>query len=94
MGIIMTDSAKEHGFTKPDAIHAMETPLAYERYFGEPREGYRLPPAAWIGPAMGGRTIEVFANIIGGRDNTIEVFHCMDLRENVRLAMIAAGHQL
>lgn len=38
--------------------------------------------AAWIGPARGGLTIEVFATVI--RPHTVLVFHCMEVRPSTR----------
>lgn len=77
MAIEFTDSAARHGFTREDAIHAMQTPETFAPCFDHSRTG---GPAvsAWVGPARGGRTIEVFATLIP--PDTIVVFHCMELR--------------
>ena len=51
MGIELNDSAAEHGYTKQDAIRAIETPLAFVMAFPPTRPGHARPPAAWVGPA-------------------------------------------
>lgn len=77
MAIEFTDSAGKHGFTREDAIHAMQTPEVFTPHFDHSRtDGPDV--AAWVGPARGGRTIEVFATLVP--PDTVTVFHCMDVR--------------
>lgn len=77
MAIEFTDSAARHGFTRDDAIHAMQTPETFAPHYDHSRTG-GPDVAAWIGPARGGRTIEVFATLTP--PDTVVVFHCMDVR--------------
>lgn len=77
MGLEWRGSAFEHGFTEQDALSAMTYPLLFTEVFGEDRGQGR--PAAWVGPAVGGRTIEVFAHRVPPR--TVVVFHAMDARQ-------------
>lgn len=79
MAIEFTDSAARHGLTRDDAIHAMETPEVFTPHFDHSRTG-GPDVAAWIGPARGGLTIEVFATLI--RPDTVVIFHCMELRSS------------
>lgn len=76
MAIEFSDSAARHGYSRADAMHAMETPEHFNPRY-ERSNGRDI--AAWVGPARGGRTIEVFATLIPPR--TVIVFHCMDVRE-------------
>ncbi|MEA5650112.1 MAG: hypothetical protein R5N72_09280 [Cutibacterium granulosum] len=77
MAIEFIDSAGKHGFTREDAIHAMQTPEVFTPHFDHSRTG-GPDVAAWVGPARGGRTIEVFAALVP--PDTVTVFHCMDVR--------------
>ena len=77
MAIEFTDSAGKHGFTREDAIHAMQTPEVFTPHFDHSRTS-GPDVAAWVGPARGGRTIEVFATLVP--PDTVTVFHCMDVR--------------
>ena len=81
MAIIFTESAARHGFTRDDAIHAMETPEVFTPHFDHSRTG-SPDVAAWIGPARGGLIIEVFATVI--RPHTVVVFHAMEVRPSTR----------
>lgn len=79
MAIEFTESAAKHGFTKDDAIAAMSHPLLYAPEFDVSRLGPALPVSAWVGPARGGLTIEVFASSPAPR--VLVVFHCMPVRD-------------
>lgn len=55
----------------------MQTPEVFTPHFDHSRtDGPDV--AAWVGPARGGRTIEVFATLVP--PDTVTVFHCMDVR--------------
>jgi len=77
MAIEFTDIAGKHGFTREDAIHAMQTPEVFTPHFDHSRTS-GPDVAAWVGPARGGRSIEVFAALVP--PDTVTVFHCKDVR--------------
>lgn len=85
MGIEITESAKEHGFGMADAIHALQTPIVTVDGYGQGRGGHR-PPKGWIGPAVGGLTIEVLAD--EDRRGNWYIFHIMEARTSTINAML------
>ena len=76
MAITFTESAGKHGFSKGDALHAMEAPLYHQPGFQPP-----IVPGSvthlFIGPARSGLTIEVLVSYRPPVSATI--FHVMEL---------------
>jgi hypothetical protein len=77
--ILYTQSAFKHGYTQEDIERAIETRI-YEDLLKDEDEIYVI-----IGFDTLANPIEVFYNIID--DNTIKVFHAMELREKIEAQM-------
>ena len=77
--IIIIESAFEHGFTQDDIKKAVETCIYEGLLLGED-DIYAI-----IGFDTRGNPMEVFYNIID--DDTIKIFHAMELREKVAAQM-------
>ncbi|CAA0099874.1 Uncharacterised protein [Mycolicibacterium vanbaalenii] len=79
MAIEFTESARRHGFTIADAVHAMSNPRYYEAEFDDPRLG-GVKPDLWIGPSLQPTSplIEVMAEVIP--PSTVRIFHVMAVR--------------
>lgn len=82
--ITLAESAYGHGFDRMDALAA----IARARLEADPFESSRITgaidPAGWIGPAIDGTEVEVFAEVDHAA-RTIWVFHLMQARpHNIR----------
>ena len=72
------EAAYHHAFDELDALSAIAHPLRHLKHFDDDRKTGE-PASAWIGPARGGRTIEVFAKEV--RPTLTIVFHIEDVRQ-------------
>jgi hypothetical protein len=72
------DSAGKYGFTRIDAMTAIAYFERYAPNFDVSRQDGVTAVSAWVGPAVGGRSIEVFGYMPAA--GVIVVFHAMDVR--------------
>lgn len=79
MGIKFDGAAFKHGFTEADAESAISHHLRMAAPFEESARPGDPQVWAWVGPAVGGRTIEVFAAV--PRFAAATIFHMMDARQ-------------
>ena len=79
MAIEFTDSARRHGFTVADALHAISNHRYHQAQFDDPRLG-GVKPDLWIGPSLQPAfpLIEVMAEVIAPA--TVRIFHVMAAR--------------
>lgn len=70
-------SVEKHGFTNMDAANAIAHHVLHAPNFGVSRKDGVTPVSAWVGPAVGGRTIEVFGSFTA---NKLSIFHVMDVQ--------------
>ena len=77
--IIIIESAFRHGFTQDDIVKAIETSIYEGLLLGED------DIFAIVGFDTKGNPMEVFYNLID--EDTIKVFHAMELREKVTAQM-------
>ncbi|MDO4888872.1 MAG: hypothetical protein Q3979_09300 [Actinomycetaceae bacterium] len=78
MAIEFHKSAAKHGYTRADALHAIENAAYENREFD--RRG-SLTTLAWVGPSTSGEMIEVFAAI--EPPQRVMIFHCMAARAKI-----------
>lgn len=81
MAIEFTESAAKHGFTRDDAIHAVQNHSHYQPEFDRSRTDGRKPHLA-IGPSLTGEDIEVMFTV--GPGQNVRIFHCMLAREKMK----------
>ena len=79
--IVIIESAFRHGYTQDDIEKAIETNIYEGLLLGED------DIFALVGFDTRGNPMEVFYNLID--DNTIKVFHAIELREKVTAQMYA-----
>ncbi|PWF27529.1 hypothetical protein [Ancrocorticia populi] len=77
MAIEFSKSARRHGFTLNNALHAIENAEFENRSFDR-RDHLNVDVMAWIGPAVDGQSIEVFAGI--QLPDSLVIFHVMEAR--------------
>lgn len=77
--ITLAASAHRHGFDRMDALAAMTRARLEADPFESSRITGALDPAGWIGPAIDGTEVEVFAEVDHAA-RTIWVFHMMEAR--------------
>lgn len=80
--ITLTGSAYRHDFTRLDALAAISRARLAADPFEPSRITGAIDPAGWIGPAVDGTDIEVFAEV-DHRARTIAIFHIMEARPHV-----------
>ncbi|MBP2437871.1 hypothetical protein [Microbacterium amylolyticum] len=80
--ITLVASARRHGFERIDALAA----ISRARLTADPFQASRIPstpdPAGWIGPAVDGTEVEVFAEV-DHRAREIQIFHMMEARPHI-----------
>lgn len=82
--ITLAASAKRHGFDRMDALSAIVRARLEANPFESSRIKGTIDPAGWIGPAIDGTEVEVFAEVDPAA-RTIWVFHLMQARpHNIR----------
>lgn len=90
--ITLAGSALKHQFARQDAILA----IRYARYEASPFEQSRVPgmpdPTGWIGPAVDGTEIEVFAEI-DQQGREVWIFHMMEARPHIVRKIKAAAER-
>ena len=81
-GIALAESARKHGFGRMDALYAIK----WARLGADPFESSRIAgtidPAGWIGPAVDGTEVEVFAEVDHDA-GTVWIFHMMPARPHI-----------
>lgn len=78
MAIEFTESAGKHGFTRDDAINALENAVAVKPHFDTSRIFGRPDPTLVIGPGLAGGLLEVM--LIEHPRGRYVIFHCMTAR--------------
>lgn len=81
MAIEFSESAAKHGFTRDDAIHAVNNHTGYVPEFDQSRTAGPRPHLA-VGPATDGTEIEVMFTV--HTDGSVRVFHCMRARTKIK----------
>lgn len=74
-------AAGKHGYTRDDAIHAVNHRTGYLPEFDHSRSG-GPPPHVAIGPALNGDEIEVMFEV--HPDGLVSIFHCMKARTKIK----------
>lgn len=81
MAIEFSESAAKHGYTREDAVNAVNNHTGHRPEFEESRDG-GLPPHLAIGPALNGDEIEVMYTVHPrGR---VRIFYCMEARTKIK----------
>jgi len=80
VGLRWTSSARKHGVTREDAVHAIMNAVRAESEFNEPRVPGLVRPTFFIGPPRrrDGPLLEVMVETIPSDD--VVVFHVMVAR--------------
>lgn len=74
-------AAGKHGYTRDDAIHAVNHHTGYRPEFDRSRTEGPSPHLA-IGPALNGDEIEVMFEV--HPDGLVSIFHCMQARPKIK----------